>query len=64
MWRRHQVLYDDGERAFETLPAETVKWVLPPNSERTSGGERKGRLPAAARRRAAEEAEVRGGAQK
>jgi hypothetical protein len=53
------VLYDDGERAFEVLPAETVKWVLRPRQERTVNGVRLPWLPAAARRRAAvEEAEV------
>ena len=55
---RHQVLYDDGERAFEVLPAETVKWVLRPGQEHTVNGVRVARLPAAARRRAMQ-AEVR-----
>ena len=52
------MLYDDGERAFESLSGETVRWVLGPGAERTSNGERKARLPAAARRRAAEDAEA------
>jgi len=52
------VLYDDGERAFEVLPAETVKWVLRPGQARSVNGVRVARLPAAARRRAME-AEVR-----
>ncbi len=55
---RHQVLYDDGERAFEVLPAETVKWVLRPGQARSVNGVRVARLTAAARRRAME-AEVR-----
>ena len=48
------MLYDDGERAFEVLPAETVKWVLRPGQARSVNGVRVARLPAAARRRAME----------